>query len=200
MNSECFVTLTAVSQEQEILVSKTLARLLKVPLNEARNLIKAVPVPIPVTSKIEAQTCQAELEKLGVNISLDSFESFQHNSISPTDDQRFFESYCQELENLSHTHKTLLNCKTELAHALQAQISVNFDQSEITQLRQELQSCYTELESIPQTIEALKTKRMRGVLLLVITAVITFLISSNLMIAFVAVVMMIFILAAMENR
>lgn len=181
MADECYVTLTELPKDKEILVAKTLARILGLNLREARNLLNS-PANSLILNNIDrkdAEIIQQNLAKHGVNIKIDK-------SVTIETDKLALERYYFTLEKLVNDSQKKHQAQESLTQVVNRQLP-EFDRGSLEKLADDLSELKIELTNTENKIEYLKDAKVVQVLMAVIAAVITAIISHNLIATLVAV-------------
>ncbi len=196
MADECYVTLTEFSEDKEILVAKTLARILGLNLREARNLLNS-PANSLILNNIDrkdAEIIQQNLAKYGLNIKIDK-------SLTIETDKLALERYYFTLEKLVTDSQKKHQAQKSLTQVVNRQMP-EFARGGIEKNADNLRVMKAELTITENKIEALrkylKNAKLIQVLLTVIAGVITAIISHNPIATLVAVVVVFGVISAVD--
>lgn len=192
MADECYVTLKTFPRGKEILVAKTISRILGLSLKQARTLLNSAPTHPSINniSQQDAQRLQQELEPAGVQVNIDTEFAEERDKLT-------LDGYYFTLEKMVTDSQRKHQCQKDLTQVVNWQMP-NFDRGAIEKLADDLSEMKIELTYTEKKIEYLKNAKVIQALLAVIAAVITAIISHNPIATLVAVVVVFGVFSAID--
>jgi DNA-binding transcriptional MerR regulator len=194
MANECYVTLTGLPRDKEILVAKTLSRILGFSLKEARTLLNSTATPPSINniSQQDAAILQQELDAVGVRVKIDE-------SLAEERDKLTLDGYYFTIEKMVTDSQRKHQCQEDLIQVVNRQMP-DFDRGAIEKLADDLSELKIELTNTEKKIEYLKNAKVVQVLMAVIAAGITAIISHNPIATLVAVLVVFGVFSAISPR